>query len=266
MHRGGAMNIFEAAFCALLLGHLLTDFLFQTNAMVAAKMAGRISGYASHAGAHLVLVLLSVAAVRPAWLWDARLWIAVAGLTGVHIVADVAKIRGTAAGWFPVGAPGFLLDQALHLVTIFLAAAWYAGNTADVLAAAWNGWEAHQPRIFVIASVYVAVIFGGGYLIRYLTRGLMPETGRESSAELSNAGLYIGWLERFLVLTALLLQSPASAGLFLTAKSIARYPEFKTVRFAEYFLIGTLLSVSLALAGGILLMRFLGLTLAGFQR
>jgi len=70
---------------------------------------------------------------------------------------------------------------------------------------------------------------------------------------LQNAGLYIGWLERFLILTALLLQSPVAVGLILTAKAIVRYPEFKSVRFAEYVLIGTLLSVSLALAGAVFL-------------
>ena len=82
---------------------------------------------------------------------------------------------------------------------------------------------------------------------------------------MQNAGLYIGWLERFLVVTALLLQSPVTVGLILTAKSIARYPEFKSERFAEYFLIGTLLSLSVALVGGALLaklmfgqVRFLG--------
>ena len=42
-------------------------------------------------------------------------------------------------------------------------------------------------------------------------------------------------------------------GLILTAKAIVRYPEFKSVRFAEYVLIGTLLSVSLALAGAVFL-------------
>jgi hypothetical protein len=71
---------------------------------------------------------------------------------------------------------------------------------------------------------------------------------------LRNAGLYIGWLERFLVLTAFLIQSPAMIGLILTGKSIARLGELKGPKFAEYFLIGTLLSVSLALCGGLFLM------------
>ena len=79
----------------------------------------------------------------------------------------------------------------------------------------------------------------------------------KTGEQLQNAGLYIGWLERFLVLTALLLQSPAIVGLIMTAKAIARYPEFKSERFAEYFLIGTLLSISMALVGGAFLSKLL---------
>src|SRR2546430_4598234 len=56
-------------------------------------------------------------------------------------------------------------------------------------------------------------------------------------------------------LTALLLQSPGTAGLILAAKAIARYPEFKSEHFAEYFLIGTLLSFSIAVMGGAVLAR-----------
>ena len=60
----------------------------------------------------------------------------------------------------------------------------------------------------------------------------------ESAEQVENAGMYIGWLERFLVVTAILVQSPSMVGLILTGKSIARFPELKE-RFAEYFLIGT---------------------------
>jgi len=46
-------------------------------------------------------------------------------------------------------------------------------------------------------------------------------------------------------------------GLILTGKSIARFPEFKEAKFAEYFLIGTMLSVSLSVLGGIALLHLL---------
>ena len=111
-------------------------------------------------------------------------------------------------------------------------------------------------RILQAAVVYVAVVFAGGYLIRYLTRNLAAGIHKagETNEQVKNAGLYIGWLERFLVMTAILVQSPSMVGLILTAKSIARFPELKE-RFAEYFLIGTLVSIALAVLGGLLLAK-----------
>ena len=116
------------------------------------------------------------------------------------------------------------------------------------------------PRLGITAAIYAIVIFAGGYLIRALTRPMVNGDSRpaeETTRQLRNAGMYIGWLERFIILTALLLRSPATAGLVLTAKAIARYPEFKHVRFAEYFLIGTLLSLCVAMIGGLILLKLL---------
>ncbi|HEV2298367.1 MAG TPA: hypothetical protein VGR72_07605 [Candidatus Acidoferrales bacterium] len=120
-------------------------------------------------------------------------------------------------------------------------------------------------KLAIAIVIYAAVIFGGGYLIRALTRSLLADGAQpegETQEQLRNAGMYIGWLERFLILTALLLHSPATAGLVLTAKAIARYPQFKHIRFAEYFLIGTLLSLSVAMFGGLILLRLLYGTIA----
>jgi hypothetical protein len=120
----------------------------------------------------------------------------------------------------------------------------------------WFHSGIEKPLLLLV--VYVGVIFGGGYVVRFLTKPLLKgdlHVSGETTNEMQNAGMYIGWLERFVVLTALVLQSPATVGLILTAKSIARYPELKSVRFAEYFLIGTLLSVSLGIVGGLILLK-----------
>jgi hypothetical protein len=111
-------------------------------------------------------------------------------------------------------------------------------------------------KVLEAGIVYVAVIFAGGYLIRYLTRNLTAGIKKpgETAEQVENAGMYIGWLERFLVVTAILVQSPSMVGLILTGKSIARFPELKE-RFAEYFLIGTLLSIGLAVVGGLVLAK-----------
>ena len=109
-------------------------------------------------------------------------------------------------------------------------------------------------HLVVGTFVYLSVISGGGRIIRLLTRQLAPPVfSAETPTQLLNAGLYIGWLERFLVITAVAIQAPVLVGLILTGKSIARFPEFKEPKFAEYFLVGTLLSLSLGVIGGLII-------------
>ena len=150
----------------------------------------------------------------------------------------------------------FTLDQFVHFGTIFVLA-WFLIRPSWASVSAQFSWSAATgDRVLEAGIVYVAVVFAGGYLIRYLTRNLAAgiEKPGETAEEVKNAGMYIGWLERFLVVTAILVQSPSMVGLDLTGKSIARFPELK-VRFAEYFLIGTLLSIGLAVLGGLVLAK-----------
>lgn len=67
-----------------------------------------------------------------------------------------------------------------------------------------------------------------------------------------NAGMYIGWLERAIVLTAIAVGAETMVGLVIAAKAIIRFKETDTA-FAEYFLLGTFLSLFLAGAGAFLL-------------
>ena len=113
-------------------------------------------------------------------------------------------------------------------------------------------------RLLTVVLVYLTTIFLGGRLIRRAIRALgLPSISEETPAQLQDAGLYIGWLERFLVLTAICMQAPMIVGLILTAKSVARFPEFQKAKFAEYFLVGTLLSLALAVSAGLILIEVL---------
>jgi hypothetical protein len=162
------------------------------------------------------------------------------GLVNIAPLADSAKV--------------FLFDQVLHVSTI-VALAWFLIRPTWATLRSQLSWSrATGDKVLEAGIVYVAVIFAGGYLIRYLTRNLTAgiEKPGETAEQVENAGMYIGWLERFLVVTAILVQSPSMVGLILTGKSIARFPELKE-RFAEYFLIGTLLSIGLAVIGGLVL-------------
>lgn len=64
-------------------------------------------------------------------------------------------------------------------------------------------------------------------------------------------GRTIGALERAIALTFVLLGQYGALGLIVAAKSVARFKAMEDREFAEYFLIGTLASLLLALAGGL---------------
>ena len=250
------MNAIEI-FLILCLGHLASDFLLQTDAMVKAKKHGG-AAYWKHGVVHYVAIVVVTVFADPALLARMRFQAICVALIGAHLLIDFCKERLTAAAKIRDNALTFVADQAAHVVTIVAAALLVTGTSPVAAVGRLAALVPQRDRILAVLVIYFAVVFAGGYAIRYLTRPLtrhLPQLGDESTLSLRNAGMYIGWLERFLVLTALFLHSPATAGLILAAKSIARYPEFKREQFAEYFLIGTLLSISAATVGGVILLK-----------
>lgn len=246
-------------FLAILLAHLLADFPLQTDSIALGKKNRKLP-YFKHGAIHFIVLIALLLIFTSTPLWSGPVQLLIVAYIAFHVGLDFLKNRLVDRKIFRDSTGLFLLDQTFHLATIVaLTWAFTKYRWSDVkIAIGWS--EAEQLHMLTVAVLYVAVIFGGGYLVRYLTRSLtlqLPDTKGENAVELRNAGLYIGWLERFLVLTAVLVQSPAMIGLILTGKSIARLPELKGPRFAEYFLIGTLLSISLALLGGIVLSRLL---------
>ena len=243
-------------FLTVLLAHLLADFPLQSSSMVRAKRQG-IRAYIAHGAVHLLALALCVAVfISLALLTSVWFWLVVCLYVAVHLGIDRAKQGLVSRATLADSAWVFLLDQVVHVSTI-VALAWFLTRPSWELFKSQCSWStATGERVLEAGIVYVGVIFAGGYLIRYLTDNLTAGIKRpgETAEQVENAGMYIGWLERFLVVTAILLQSPSMVGLILTGKSIARFPELKE-RFAEYFLIGTLLSIGLAVVGGLILAK-----------
>jgi hypothetical protein len=245
----------------LLLGHLASDFVLQTDAMVKDKKHAGAAPYWKHGLVHYAAIVVVAAFADPALL--VRVWfqaICVA-LIAAHLLIDFMKERLTAAVKIRDNALTFLADQAVHVATIIVAALLYTGTSPLAALQRFEVFVPQRDKTLAVLVIYFAVVFAGGYAIRYLTRPLtrhLPQLVDETPLSLRNAGMYIGWLERSLVLTAMILRSPATVGLVLAAKSIARFPELgKSERFAEYFLIGTLLSLLAAIFGGIVLLKVL---------
>lgn len=250
-------------FWLLLLVHGLADFVLQNNRVSAAKCANKWQGYALHG---LAIFLCTFAAVH-FFGWESAL-LAAGVITGVHLSLDWLKNLGREyqlkKGRKP-GVQGLIIDQCLHILTLFLA--WrLADRPVDTAVARFYGGILSPlgqlpgtEEMVVGLAVYAYVIFGGAVFIRIALDQIFPPgyilADSRDNAQQVAAGKYIGILERFLILTLTVTGNISAIGMVIAAKSIARFSEFSNKHFAEYYLVGTLLSVGLALAGGIALTR-----------
>jgi uncharacterized protein DUF3307 len=250
------MQPFTKLFLTILLAHLLGDFPLQRFGMVEPKTA-RTRGNVQHGVIRFLVLLGCLAAFCGAQsLGSLRMWIGIAFYLAILLVIDFSRQRFTNRRGSADSAVVLVAGQMVLVLTMAMMA-WFVARPGWVALKTEFSWSAATgERVLQAGVVYVAVVFAGGYVIRHVTRNLVAgvKTAGETPEQLTNAGMYIGWLERFLIITAILVQAPSMVGLILTGKSIARFPELKE-RFAEYFLIGTFLSVALAVSGGLVLLK-----------
>lgn len=247
---------------SLVLAHLLADFVLQRRAVVLGKLSRRWQAHLEHAALQLLAAEACLAAFSSLELVTWATQGLLLAYVLLHVVLDVLKAEAGRSAQGRGRWQVFVVDQAGH-IGIALVLAWVLADAPQVLPLAARLWEPWSFQLLLGAVVYVWTVCGVGYLngtiLSRWARRLEAETdGNESGLE--DAGLYIGWLERFLVLTAVVVGSPETAGLVVAAKSVFRFEDMKKGRaFAEYFLLGTFLSVSEALAAGLLLRTALGI-------
>jgi hypothetical protein len=175
-----------------------------------------------------VLVLAAVAVHYDRW----QAWLAVA----------VAAVAAAIPARYDAHRP--LLPVALALgATVGAALVCGAGPAIDAVETAGESRD-----VVVVAAAGLACVFLGGALIgRVLHRfATLVEDPAGGVRGMEDAGLYIGWLERALLFAFLTAGSPEAAALVIAAKSVARFPSFEKDRFAEYYLIGSLMSLVIA--------------------
>jgi hypothetical protein len=110
-------------------------------------------------------------------------------------------------------------------------------------------------KFWLIACSYIIIFWPVGFLIGQMTEQWRQQIKKESLEGLGKAGLWIGRLERLLILTFVLINRFEAIGFLIAAKSVFRIGEItnsKNRKVAEYILIGTLLSVVSAIFLGII--------------
>lgn len=105
-------------------------------------------------------------------------------------------------------------------------------------------------RITIVALGYIATTVVAAYLIKAILRKYESDVGISG---LTGAGMVIGIIERVLVLSFVLVGQYTAITIVFAAKSIARFNELKDRKTAEYYLIGTLVSITFATVIGIIM-------------
>jgi len=83
-----------------------------------------------------------------------------------------------------------------------------------------------------------------------------PESNEAEKKKDNNAGRFIGTVERIIILIFISIGQYSAIGLVLTAKSIARYDRIsKEKDFAEYYLLGTLISTVVVIVTSFLIVN-----------
>lgn len=107
----------------------------------------------------------------------------------------------------------------------------------------------------LIASTYLYICGRGVVVVRSVLElpwlRMRRDEDRTAGAIEIARGRAIGVLERAVALTFVLLGEYSALGLIIAAKALARFKALEDRDFAEYFLIGTLASLLLALLGGV---------------
>ena len=199
-----------------------------------------------------LLLGLSGAMTLPAWLCAVALAVLRAALDAAwgHRAAECA-------GWF-------LARQAMYIALALVLTALIVGGHDARSLIAWCGHCLHAlaGRDMTGSIPALAALMMALWLLLWLTAGSGTLIGltlttlrqREPVAATDadagepvgldpRMGLFIGWAERVLTLLLIMAGAYTGLGVLVSVKTAARFPEFKSRAFAEYYILGTLLSL-----------------------
>jgi hypothetical protein len=224
----------------LIIAHLLTDFVFQSNSWVNQRVEnGWHSRYLYFHG-----VIAGILAYLFSGLWS-LIWIPIV-IAATHIVIDGIKAK------YEDNIQVIVLDQLGHFAVILAIWLWIINPGIEDMAVLEQTFLPGI-KIWVIVAAYLIIIWPSSVLISKLTEKWRKDVN--DTGGLENAGRWIGRLERFLILTLVLLKQYEAIGLLVAAKSIFRFSESRNV--GEYILIGTLISFTIAIIVGLIVSLFL---------
>lgn len=235
-------------FWVLLAAHLLGDFYLQSQKMSDEKQE-KFSALFYHC------IIYGVCVIAAAWgaLGTAALSGAKMAILG-HVVIDALKLFFLKK--FPNARKGLVLtiDQILHIATLIVAALWQPTDIRPCIPEliATLDMGCHLSTLLRLGCL--GLFLGKPANIILKVSNEKPESDTAMQPRDRKSGAVIGTLERILIAVLFLLGQYGAISIVFTAKTLTRYKRITdSPEFGEYYLIGTLGSLLLAILPSILL-------------
>ncbi len=243
--------MFKMIFLFLLFLHILGDYYFQSDHLAKEKRE-HLSRVRKHG---LIYAFVCVLAVIPVWNRDMAM--ATILLAVSHFVIDYAKYNYLKELYAKKMLTSdkerviYLVDQSLHIFCIGIIAYFFTVSNGLLIGlpfvnTIFQTIELPSGSVFSWVLILLLIYKPANITIKQLLSQYKPDD--ENGNRNKKTGGFIGFLERLVLLILLSTSQYSAMGLVLTAKSIARYDKIsKDQEFAEYYLLGTLLSTVIVL-------------------
>lgn len=132
------------------------------------------------------------------------------------------------------------------------------------MASAWaeiGNWVwswAFSPEALAICIAYLLLLKPASIFIKNFLAQWSPAKEFDEDGSLVRAGAMIGYMERILIFTFILLDQYVAVGFVLGLKAAYRFKDTDNHAKAEYLLMGTFLSLILTLAVAVFVVQLLG--------
>lgn len=228
----------------LLIGHLLGDFYLQSSQLAVDKKKAfhKLLIHCLIYTASIVMVIL------PVFQWSLFMW--GIGISLAHFVIEGGKfvLANRIQYSEKRDALIYLIDQFLHLFIIGVALIGITISKTQIsylsgIEALVDSLNLDIEHLLGWLFILLALIQPCSITIKKVLNPYRPRNEDYQDEGIPSAGALIGVFERLLILVMLYANQFTAIGFVLTAKSIARYNKIsENPQFAEYYLLGTLLS------------------------
>ncbi|MCD4655303.1 DUF3307 domain-containing protein [bacterium] len=237
---------------SMLTGHLLGDFVFQTD-QIANKKTKNAGWFLFH--------VMSVAIITWLLLGSLSAW-RIAGFIFIsHLLIDLIKIwissrekRGEISKLQQLKFDDICLifEQVLHVAMIIFI--WLCTDKMHLLSSPSNHWVdlfgLRYTKGLVLMLGITACVWGVGIVLKFQMAKFADALSEKIRKGLPRGGRTIGMLERMLIFMFVLVGKPEGVGFLVAAKSVFRIGDLTNrddKDHAEYIMIGTLRSFTYAL-------------------